>query len=138
MNEKIETTASPTVMGLMKYVYVLYFAGALLLAWLLSNLTDSVWTTLNLNFRWVIAPMRGASVFAGAGVAAIVTWNMWRNPKVNRLAVEVVTELSKVTWPTRKELSASTVVVVVISIIAAIILGLFDFFWAWFTDMIYM
>ena len=51
--------------------------------------------------------------------------------------MEIVVELSKVTWPTRKELSASTVVVIILSVIASIILGLFDFFWAWCTDLIY-
>ena len=88
IKERVEETTSPTAMGLMKYVYVLYFAGALLLAWLLSNLVDGTWTYLNLTFRWVTPPIQGASVLAGAGVAAIVAWNLWRNQKVNRLAVE--------------------------------------------------
>ncbi|MCP4601434.1 MAG: preprotein translocase subunit SecE [Proteobacteria bacterium] len=78
-----------------------------------------------------------AVVVGGAGAAGLTVY-LWRHPKVNRLALEIVTELSKVTWPTRKELSASTVVVIILSIIAALILGLFDFFWAWATDLIYL
>jgi len=138
MRENAEMTGSPTVLGLMKYVYIVYFAGTLLLAWLLSNLTESIWTFMNLNLSWIAKPIHGAVVVASVGVAAIVGWYMWKSPKINRLSIEVVTELSKVTWPARNELSASTLVVVVISVLAAIILGLFDFFWAWFTDMIYM
>ena len=57
---------------------------------------------------------------------------------VRTLATEIVNELAKVTWPTRKELSASTVVVIILSVIASIILGLFDFFWSWATDLIYL
>ena len=51
--------------------------------------------------------------------------------------VEVCVELSKVTWPTRKETWSQTIVVIVVSIIAAIILGVFDAFWAQITDLIY-
>ena len=81
-------------------------------------------------------PALGPKV-AGTGGAIFLAVYLWRHPKVNNLAMEIVVELSKVTWPTRKELSASTVVVIILSVIASIILGLFDFFWAWCTDLIY-
>ncbi len=46
-------------------------------------------------------------------------------------------ELKKVTWPTRKETQAATIVVIVTVIIAAMILGAFDTVWSFFTDRIY-
>ena len=46
-------------------------------------------------------------------------------------------ELSKVSWPTRKETWSQTIVVIIVSIIAAVILGVFDAVWAQITDFIY-
>jgi len=126
-----------TTLGLMKYVHVMFFAGAVIAAWLLAKIVDTVWTSLNLAFVWVPPPSNWGGIIVGGVGAAGLAYYMWRHPKINRLAVEIIAELSKVTWPTRKELSASTVVVIILSIIAAIILGLFDFFWAWVTDLIY-
>ncbi|HHT21630.1 MAG TPA: preprotein translocase subunit SecE [Tissierellia bacterium] len=41
----------------------------------------------------------------------------------------VRSELRKVTWPTRKELINYTIIVIVVTIILAMIIGLFDLFW---------
>ena len=49
---------------------------------------------------------------------------MWE--KVKQFLREVRTELSKVTWPTRKEILAATLVVVVFTLITSIYLGLVD------------
>ncbi|MCP4602935.1 MAG: preprotein translocase subunit SecE [Proteobacteria bacterium] len=129
---------APTTLGLMKYVHVMFFTGTLIIGWLFSKIIDTVWTSLNLAIASVPPPSDAISIaVAGIGSVGLVVY-LWRHPKVNRLALEIVTELSKVTWPTRKELSASTVVVIVLSIIAAIILGLFDFFLSAATDLIYL
>ena len=125
-----------TAFGLMRYVHAIFFGGAVALAWLFIQIVDTAWTRLNLGFAWMPAPREWLSIAIGALGGIGTALYMWRHPKVNRLAVEVVTELSKVTWPTRKELSASTVVVIVVSIIASIILGVFDMFWAWATEQL--
>jgi len=135
MSEKSE--ASPSTFGAMKYVHVMYLTGLFIIGWLLINIVESVWTSLNYQFTWMPAPNSAIVFLGGAGVAVVLVLYMWRHPKVNRLAIEIVSELSKVTWPSRKELYASTVVVLVVSVIAAIILGLFDMFWSWATDLLY-
>ena len=53
------------------------------------------------------------------------------------LANEVATELKKVTWPTAKEVRAATIVVIVMALISALILGLFDFVWSNLTELVY-
>ena len=53
------------------------------------------------------------------------------------LANEVASELGKVTWPTPKEVRAATIVVIVMSIIAAVILFAFDFVWSNLTELVY-
>jgi preprotein translocase subunit SecE len=80
----------------------------------------------------------GLLITAGSAIVAIlVTFYLWRHPTVNRLAHEVAGELSKVTWPTKKEVYAATIVVIVTSFIAAVLLGIFDTAWSAFTDLIY-
>ena len=46
-------------------------------------------------------------------------------------------ELRKVTWPTRKETWSQTIVVLIVSIIAAVILGVYDAVWSHITDLPY-
>jgi len=129
--------AAPTTFGLMKYVHALFFVGTAVVGWILVKLIEDIWATMHFKFGWVPTPSDWIAIAGGAILALLLGLYLWRHPKVNRLAVEIVTELSKVTWPTRKELSVSTVVVIVVSVVASIILGLFDLFWSWVTDFIY-
>ncbi|MCI0530785.1 MAG: preprotein translocase subunit SecE [candidate division Zixibacteria bacterium] len=46
--------------------------------------------------------------------------------KTSQFVKEVRIELGKVTWPTRKEVISSTIVVVVFSIIVSIFIGVVD------------
>ena len=134
----LEESATPNTFGLMKYVHLVFFVGGVVFAWLLVNVVESVWTSLNLAVVAIPPPSGWKAIVIGTILSAGSTFYLWRHPKVNRLVVEIVTELSKVSWPTRKETSTSTVVVIVTSVIAAIILGLYDFFWAWATDLVYL
>jgi preprotein translocase subunit SecE len=49
----------------------------------------------------------------------------------------VSSELQKVTWPTAKEVRTATTVVIVMAIISAIILGVFDLIWTNVTELVY-
>jgi preprotein translocase subunit SecE len=50
----------------------------------------------------------------------------WFNPKSHDIAIDIASELMKVTWPTWSETRASTVAVVVASFVAAVILFCID------------
>jgi preprotein translocase subunit SecE len=50
----------------------------------------------------------------------------WLNPKSHALAIDIASELMKVTWPTWPETRTSTVAVVIASLVAAIILFCID------------
>jgi len=80
-----------------------------------------------------------ASAFSAVAVVLAVgtSWSLYKQPTLYQLTREVASELSKVTWPTRKETSAATVVVIATSIIAAIYLGFCDSLWSALTDLIY-
>ncbi len=50
-------------------------------------------------------------------------------PQANQFLNEVVEELSRVTWPTQKETSSATVVVIIMVLLSGLILGAFDYLW---------
>ncbi|MAR55550.1 MAG: preprotein translocase subunit SecE [Rickettsiales bacterium] len=62
---------------------------------------------------------------------------LYRNENVYRFARAVAVELSHVTWPSRQETWSNTLVVIIVSAVAAVILGAFDAAWSAVTDLIY-
>ncbi|MBK9033427.1 MAG: preprotein translocase subunit SecE [Myxococcales bacterium] len=62
---------------------------------------------------------------------------LYRHDRIHTLANEVASELGKVTWPTPKEVRAATIVVIVMSIISALVLGVFDLVWSNLTELVY-
>lgn len=114
-----------------KPVHLMYLVGAVILFYLLQWSIDWVWgffATSPSDFK--------ISLFAaiGASVGGIV---LYRNERIYTLANEVASELSKVTWPTGKEVRTATLTVIVMAIISALILGLFDFVWSNLTELVY-
>jgi preprotein translocase subunit SecE len=76
------------------------------------------------------------SSFIGLGIAAAAAIYVWITPKTREVAIDIVAELRKVSWPSLAETRAATVAVIVASLIAAALLGLFDVCWQFLTDKI--
>jgi len=72
----------------------------------------------------------------GLGIAAVAALWLWLTPKTHDVSLEIAAELRKVSWPGFPETRAATIAVIVASIIAAVLLGLFDVFWQFVTDKI--
>jgi preprotein translocase subunit SecE len=113
-----------------RYVQFMYLAGIGIAAWLLNKIIDTTWAAIG-------EPMTPIVLASSILLAVAAALFMWRHARIRQLAYEVVTELSKVTWPTRKELYAAVVAVVIVSVIVSIILFLFDAFWSWATTYLY-
>ncbi|MBT8491851.1 MAG: preprotein translocase subunit SecE [Deltaproteobacteria bacterium] len=77
-------------------------------------------------------------ITVGAAVAALIigVWS-YKNEKIYTYLNEVSAELKKVTWPGPKEVKAASIVTIVMTIISASILGVFDFVWRMVTNLIY-
>jgi preprotein translocase subunit SecE len=135
---KEQDRARPTgTLGVERWVQFAYAACAITLAWFLIKCTDAIWTLLADTVDAVPEP-NGTIIAAGAGIVSFIAAVVaYRSQKIHTFVVEVCVELSKVTWPTRKETWSQTVIVIIVSIIAAVILGLFDSAWSWVTDLIY-
>jgi len=114
-----------------KPVHLIYLCGAVLLFYLLQWSIDWVWGYFATSPSESKISLMAA---AGAVIAGVV---LYRNDRVYHLANEVSGELKKVTWPTAKEVRAATTVVIVMAIVSAIILGLFDMVWSNLTELVY-
>ena len=82
-------------------------------------------------FRWNDASLIGedwrVSSLVGYVLAAAITIGCYLNPRINKLAYEVATELKKVTWPSAEDTRASAIAVILFSFISAGIMGAYDF-----------
>jgi preprotein translocase subunit SecE len=125
-----ESGAGTRTLGLERWVQFGFIVGALFLFWFLNNLIWEVWN--------VFAQPDGTMATGAAAVAAVVTaFICYKAPGIRQWAQEVAFELSKVTWPSRQETWSATVIVLIVTAIAAVILGVFDTAWAAVTDLIY-
>jgi preprotein translocase subunit SecE len=77
------------------------------------------------------------SLMLGAIVGGAITFYYYRRADVRRWADEVAEEISKVKWPTRKEIGSYTVIVITASAILTAYLTLLDRFWSFVTNLIY-
>ena len=129
--EQKSMDASPAGLGVNRYLYFGWAAAALIVAVVFNQVAEFVWGFFGRVNDWVLL---AASAIVGTGAAMYA----YRHPVVSPLSKEIVSELGKVTWPTRKETYYATLVVIVTSIICAIILGVFDAMWSYLTDLIYL
>jgi preprotein translocase subunit SecE len=126
----IETLPARATLGLARWVQYVFVVAGLFFLWFLDKLVTLIWS----NFAEPPATaITGIAAVIGLGGAIA----LYRNERVHTLVTDVVTELAKVTWPTREETYVSTVVVIITSLIAAAIVGAFDFVWSFVTDLLY-
>ena len=114
-----------------KPVHLMYLVGVIVLFYLLQWSVDWVWGYFG------TVPSETYVSIAAAVIAIITGIVMYRSDKYYYLANEVASELKKVTWPTGKEVRTATIVVILMAIISAVILGLFDFVWSNLTELVY-
>jgi preprotein translocase subunit SecE len=129
MSEQDTKTTTKTL-GTVRWVQTAFLAIGAAWFFLLNRLIVSGWE------RFAEPNSILATLISGA-LAAVIAWRLYKIEQLNRMANDVVVELSKVSWPTRQEVSTSTVVVIITSVIAATILGTFDAVWSAITDLIY-
>jgi preprotein translocase subunit SecE len=116
-------------MGPNKYVHLLFAVGSLLAAFLLSKAGDWIWS-------YFAKP--NDLVINGAALLIAVTGGVmaYKNERMFASAYDVTRELEKVSWPTRKETSAATTVVIVTVAISAVVLWGFDIIWATLANLV--
>lgn len=134
LDERVDV---PVQLGYQRYVYAAYMAFALLAAFLFAKAGHAAWFRLG-QWKPNFGEPLDEIVFPVAGVLGVlVALYYWRKQEARQYADEVAEELSKVTWPSRKEVTNSTTVVVLTTVFATVFFALMDRFWSFITDKIY-
>ena len=132
-----EAAASPLQLGYLRFVYAAYMAGAMLVAFLVAKTGHLAWYRLG-QWKPDFGEPRDEIVYLASGLIGVgVALYYWRKPESRQYANEVAEELSKVSWPDRKEVTSSTTVVLFYTLFATIFFALMDQFWKYVTDKIY-
>ncbi len=121
-----------------RWAHLIFVLGGFMGAWVLANMTFALWDTI-----WAYWPQsvpRAAEMTSnliGIGIALLGTIYAWRRKDWFKFCTEVVVEISQVTWPTRSETRAATVVVIVMTLISSTILWGMDRLWSTITNWLY-
>src|SRR5882672_5714590 len=128
---------APTQLGARRFVYAAYFAAAIGIAFISSKALDFAWVKLQ-NYQPSIGEPRDEIVMPLAGaIGAGTAVYYWYRTRARQLAEEVAAEMSKVTWPSRTEVTNGTVVVIVTTVVSTVFFALMDKFWGFVTNLVY-
>lgn len=126
--------------SLRKFTYLAFFFAAGLVALISFLVGESLLNLFKVPTQTRLFSEAGANAFflthqmIAGGAAAVIGLGTWLGLAFNTKAVEFtdecVSELWKVTWPTRQETTASTIVVSIMVLIAALIFFLMDLVWS--------
>ena len=106
-----------------RLVVIFFLIAGLIFAFFLEHVLGLVWARAGWGdpviidgLDWTISTLLGFLVATGLVVGAYV------HPRSHAISLEVASELMKVTWPTWEETKASTLAVIVASVVASILL----------------
>ncbi|MCS6901779.1 MAG: preprotein translocase subunit SecE [Myxococcales bacterium] len=134
-------------LGATRYVMTGFFLAIIAVAYVLGRTLGAIWGRLA-EASWFQNSMAALarvgeeerseiSVTIGALVALGVGVHLYRRPDVRQWTNEVASEMSKVTWPDKHEVTNSTIIVIVTSAFATLYLALLDRFWGFVTNLVY-
>src|SRR5262245_17447843 len=106
-----------------KWTYLMFAVGGVLVTYLLYMGVQWGWEYLHTSDfagEYVSKPNTMLISLMSLALGGIAAAGALRNERLVELAGEVTSELRKVTWPTREETFAATIVVIVTVIVASI------------------
>ncbi len=120
-----------------RYVAIFYVLAALAVGKFLEKLVSLGFSYARWNDQTLLVEGWTVSTAIGFAAAAAVAVVVWRIPRTQTVSLEIALELRRVTWPSLRETRSATVAVMVASVTAAIILGIFDFIWGRLSALVY-
>ena len=110
-----------------KWVNLSYLAVAALVGFIFFTLAHKIIGAYDLEARVsnIDVMVRVLSVVIGA----VLFFILFRHEQAYQFMNEVVAELDKVTWPTQKDTTSATFIVIVMVLISGAVLGLLDYIW---------
>jgi preprotein translocase subunit SecE len=132
-----EPVAAPGQLGTKRFVYAFYFGGAIGIAFIASKLLDYAWFRLQAWKPVFGEPNDTYVTCAAAALGGGIALYYWYRTRARQLAEEVATEMSKVTYPSRTEVTNGTFVVIVTAVVSTVFFALMDQFWRFITKLVY-
>jgi preprotein translocase subunit SecE len=120
-----------------RFAYLIFVLGGFLGSWVLANAIEDIWAMIWAWRPTFERPSELASTIAGITIAFLAALYAMRKERWFKFTIEVVEEISQVTWPTRAETRAATIVVIIMTLICSTILWSMDQIWSTVTNWLY-
>lgn len=145
--ETDEGSAVAAQLGVRKYVLAAYFVAGLLVAYIGAQLIAGVWAKLA-NKEWFATAipllasvpdetkMTYATLLSGV-LSLVLVIRTYQRPAMQTWSDDVAAELARCKWPTKKEVTNYTTVVLIASALATSYLALLDRFYSFVTNLVY-
>ncbi|MEM1031907.1 MAG: preprotein translocase subunit SecE [Myxococcota bacterium] len=149
--EDEEELAAAAQMGVQRFVMAGFFGFWIVVSYILGRAIEGLWAeaatrqwTLE-NAAWLASVEDEGTLLSRANLALVfgfiiggaIVMRYYRDPDTRTYADEVAEQISKVKWPTRKQVGNNTVVVIISTAILTAYLTLLDQFWSFVTNLIY-
>lgn len=109
-----------------KIMFVSFIGGAFLVGYTAQVLNTLLSSSFGGYARVMDSDLINNLLPVGLGVVFLLY--VYSSKKVKEWAQEVIVEVSKVVWPSKKDTTAMTIFVCIFMILSGVLLGLFDFF----------
>jgi preprotein translocase subunit SecE len=109
-----------------KIMFVSFVCGAFLVGYTIQVLNTLLSSSLGAYARVMDSQLVSNLLPVGCGIVFLIY--MYSSKKVKTWAQEVIVEVSKVVWPSKKDTTAMTIFVCIFMLLSGVLLGLFDFF----------
>jgi preprotein translocase subunit SecE len=120
-----------------RWAHLIFVLGGFMAAWVLAHAIEDIWAVLWSYYPYIGRAEAMTSNIAGISIALAGTIYAWRRRDYFKFTTEVVVEISQVTWPTRPEIRAATIVVIVLTLICSVLLFAMDQVWSTATNLLY-
>jgi preprotein translocase subunit SecE len=145
--QEADPVDAATGLGAARYVLAGFFVAAIAVAYVVGRALSTAWNKVA-ESQWAIdkAPWLSRmseeqretwGAVAGGVVALGALVYVYRRQDIRQWVNESAAEMAKVTWPSKKEVTHGTIVVVVASLVATFYLALLDRFWGFVTNLVY-
>ncbi len=134
-------------LGATRYVMAGFFITGVAAAFVVGKLLSAIWSKIaETNWAQTSAQFlarvgeeeRGEYTTVIGGIIAVsLAVYAYRRPDVRLWTEEVSSELSKVTWPNKSEVTNNTIIVLVTGAFATAYFTLLDRFWGFVTNLVY-
>ncbi|USN50684.1 MAG: preprotein translocase subunit SecE [Myxococcales bacterium] len=117
------------------WVFVFFLLSSLVVAVALNYAASDMFSWFQINNTAVLGDSFRLSTLVAVGLALLlgVFFGVFSSKSRNYVE-QCVAEFNKVAWPEWKETKLATFTVVVVSLVASVILGVFDSFFSWWTN----